>query len=399
MNKTILELNSITFRYDEKTFYFQNKCKNNVNDDKEMAAILDDVSLAVCQSEIYGLLGASGCGKTTLLRLILGQLSPSSGSIQVFGQEIDPNEQSPSHLCNIGYMPQDIVLYNEFSTFEMLQYFGRLYRMPNNECMKRIDQLLKLLELDVGTGGDVGHHHDCSHRNQLIKHLSGGQRRRVSLAIALLHDPRLLILDEPTVGVDPLLRESIWKHLKYLTSVKRRTVLLTTHYIEETRHANQIGFLRRGRLLVQDHPRRLLRRFRVDTMEAAFLKLCHYHDDQQQLLISRSPSIISSNVVVDNGDDDDDDKKVAKKSQSIVNFIEIIGPPLDDQEKNHNLIMTTVSFSVYYFYTYIIGFEQLQQQKIFDFSISSNFFQIENSHKGEPHIILANIISSFSQLQ
>lgn len=220
MNKTILELNSITFRYDEKTFYFQNKCKNNVNDDKEMAAILDDVSLAVCQSEIYGLLGASGCGKTTLLRLILGQLSPSSGSIQVFGQEIDPNEQSPSHLCNIGYMPQDIVLYNEFSTFEMLQYFGRLYRMPNNECMKRIDQLLKLLELDVGTGGDVGHHHDCSHRNQLIKHLSGGQRRRVSLAIALLHDPRLLILDEPTVGVDPLLRESLITLKRHVMQIK-----------------------------------------------------------------------------------------------------------------------------------------------------------------------------------
>ncbi|OTF82149.1 hypothetical protein BLA29_013360, partial [Euroglyphus maynei] len=154
--------------------------------------------------EIYGLLGASGCGKTTLLRLILGQLSPCSGSIRVFDHEIHSSNErrqqrkQQCYLKNIGYMPQDIVLYHEFSTYEMLQYFGRLYRMKNIDCKKRIDELLKLLQLD---GGD----HDCSHRDQLIKHLSGGQRRRVSLAIALLHDPLLLILDEPTVGVDPLL--------------------------------------------------------------------------------------------------------------------------------------------------------------------------------------------------
>jgi ABC-type multidrug transport system ATPase subunit len=148
--------------------------------------------------KIYALLGPNGCGKTTLLRLVLGRLKPKSGCIRVFG--VEPN----SKKCEIpgpgvGYMPQEIALFNELTIEEILCYFGTIYHMSRDLIQKRIEHLIDLLRLPK--------------KDRKISELSGGQQRLVSIAVTMIHRPPLLILDEPTVGVDSLLRCQIWKYL------------------------------------------------------------------------------------------------------------------------------------------------------------------------------------------
>ncbi|KAF8781921.1 ABC transporter G family member 23 like protein [Argiope bruennichi] len=208
---------------------------------------------------IYGLLGPSGCGKTTLLRCIVGRHQPSSGTIKIFGK-------SPGHDdCTVpgpgvGFMPQELALYPEITMKETLTYFGRLYQMDRSAIKERISFLTSFL--------------DIPDKNKLIKHLSGGQQRRVSFAVALIHKPPLLMLDEPTVGVDPLLRRSIWKHLQKLASTDSITIIITTHYVEEARQAHVVGLMRDGRLLAETNPEVLIDQYNALTLEDVFLKLC-----------------------------------------------------------------------------------------------------------------------------
>lgn len=129
----------------------------------------------------------------------------------------------------VGYMPQEIALYGEFSIQETMMYFGWIFGMETKEILERLQFLLNFLDLPS--------------EKRLVKNLSGGQQRRVSFAVALMHDPELLILDEPTVGVDPLLRQSIWNHLVHITKAGQKTVIITTHYIEEARQAHTVSQL------------------------------------------------------------------------------------------------------------------------------------------------------------
>lgn len=204
-------------------------------------------------------MGPSGSGKTTLLKSVVGQLTPTEGWVKVFGfQPNQPGSQIPGPA--IGYMPQELAVYEDFTIKETLWYFGRLYRIPNKVIKERIEFLTTFLDLPRS--------------KRLIVNMSGGQKRRVSLASALVHSPPLLILDEPTVGVDPLLRQSIWQHLVTLTQTEKITVIVTTHYIEEARRANIVGLMRRGKLLAENAPDDLMSKHESSSLEDVFLKLC-----------------------------------------------------------------------------------------------------------------------------
>ncbi|KAI2474063.1 ATP binding cassette (ABC) protein subfamily G member, 20-like [Diabrotica virgifera virgifera] len=182
--------------------------------------VLSKLCMKVKRGRIYGLLGASGCGKTTLLKAVVGTCKIDSGEINVLGKLIsEGNDEFP--VSKLGYMPQDIALCGEFTVQDAIFYFGRLFGMKHKDILERYDKLYNLLELPP---------HD-----RYLRNCSGGEQRRVSLAATLVHKPDLLILDEPTVGLDPLIRERIWQHLLELTRTDNVTVIITTHYVDECR--------------------------------------------------------------------------------------------------------------------------------------------------------------------
>ncbi|CAL8072602.1 unnamed protein product [Orchesella dallaii] len=216
--------------------------------------VLDNFNMTVQRGAIYSLLGSSGCGKTTTLACIVGVRKLNEGNIWVFGAK--PGVKGK----HVGFMPQETSLYGDFSIAETLSYFGTLCGMDRDSAAKGTAFLTELLRLPPSS--------------RRVGTLSGGQRRRVSFAVALIHDPELLILDEPTVGVDPLLRESIWNHLVRLSKERGTTVLITTHYIDEAKDSNAVGVMRDGRLLVEQDPALLLHRFNTTSLETVVLHLC-----------------------------------------------------------------------------------------------------------------------------
>ncbi|XP_067007499.1 ABC transporter G family member 23 [Anabrus simplex] len=225
---------------------------------KNPNVILDGLNMTVPKGVIYGLLGASGCGKTTLLTCVVGRRRLDSGEIWVLGGR-PGSRGSGVPGPRIGYMPQELALYGEFSIRETLLYYGWVNGMTTKEVDEKLEFLINLLMLPPA--------------NRFVKNLSGGQQRRVSIAAALVHDPELLILDEPTVGVDPVLRQNIWDHLVQVTGDGNRTVIITTHYIEETRQAHKIGLMRGGRFLAEESPAQLMASNMCDSLEEVFLKL------------------------------------------------------------------------------------------------------------------------------
>lgn len=250
------QLSSVTSRR-EQAVCVRNAFKR-YGSKKNPNVILDGLNMTVPKGAIYGLLGASGCGKTTLLSCIVGRRRLNSGEIWVLGgRPGSPGSGVPGP--RIGYMPQEIALFGEFSIRETMKYFGFIAGMSSVDITQRADFLDNLLQLPD--------------KNRPVKNLSGGQQRRVSFAAALLQDPELLILDEPTVGVDPMLRQSIWDHLVQITKGGRTTVIITTHYIDETKQASVIGLMRGGRFLAEEAPTELIRRYQAETLEDVFLKL------------------------------------------------------------------------------------------------------------------------------
>ncbi|XP_013876908.1 ABC transporter G family member 23 [Austrofundulus limnaeus] len=225
--------------------------------------VLSDLNLTVPQGHIYGLLGPSGCGKTTLLKCIVGTLKISRGHITVLGKPpAFPGHEVPGKM--IGYMPQELALYNEFTISDTLTFFGRIHGLTSKETQARMDFLIDFLHLPQ--------------KQSLVRNLSGGQRRRVSLGAALLQNPELLILDEPTVGVDPVLRSKIWQHLVEIVKTGKVSVIITTHYIEEARQAHVVGLMRNGHLLAEGPPDAVMKQHSAATLEHAFLQLCQSSD-------------------------------------------------------------------------------------------------------------------------
>ena len=203
---------------------------------------------------IYGLLGPNGAGKTTTMRLIAGLLPVSAGQITLFGN-LPPGELARRRL---GYMPQQLALYGDLSCWENLLFFGRLYGVPAALLAKRCTGLLERTEL-------------LDKKNTRVSELSGGMKRRVMMASVLAHDPDLVMLDEPTAGVDPALRVRFWAWYRELAD-QGKTILVTTHHIAEASRCDEVIFLRAGTVLAAATPEHLLARYGGQDLEAAFLR-------------------------------------------------------------------------------------------------------------------------------
>ncbi|VVC43843.1 ABC transporter-like,P-loop containing nucleoside triphosphate hydrolase,AAA+ ATPase domain,ABC [Cinara cedri] len=213
--------------------------------------IINGLNMNVASGSIYGLLGPSGCGKSTLLQCILGSIALDSGSINLKVQS----------LSDVGYMPQDLCLDGKLNIKETLAYYGALHKMSEKNIVTRIKELKNILSLpDLDT---------------YIENLSGGQSRRVSLGITLFHDPEVVILDEPTVGLDSLLREQIWVEFRKMVEQHKTTIIITTHYIEEANQANCVGLMRNGVLVEEGLPRDIIANNHSNSLESAFLKICY----------------------------------------------------------------------------------------------------------------------------
>jgi ABC-2 type transport system ATP-binding protein len=215
--------------------------------------ILNNISLNVKEGEIIGLIGPSGSGKTTLVKSIMGMEKIESGEIEVLGEKV-PNLKV---LSNIGYMAQSDALYEELTGKENLEFFAKLFRLSKREIKERIEYTGKLVNLE-------------NNLSKRVSRYSGGMKRRLSLASSLIQDPKLLILDEPTVGIDPKLRFSIWKELKSLKA-EGKTIIITTHVIDEAEKCDKLVLIRDGVIMATGSVEELKEKFKVNTVEEIFI--------------------------------------------------------------------------------------------------------------------------------
>ncbi|HLQ15678.1 MAG TPA: ABC transporter ATP-binding protein [Candidatus Eisenbacteria bacterium] len=211
---------------------------------------LDGVTLRVKQGEIYGLLGPNGAGKTTLIRAIVGLIAPSGGTVTVLGERI-PNVDV---LRQIGYMTQQAALYPGLSVEENVLFFAAI-----NGAEGGVDDALKLVELD-------------QRRKSVVATLSGGMRQRCSLACALVHKPQLLLLDEPTVGVDPQLRVQFWEEFRRMAAAGT-TIIVSSHVMDEAERCQRLGLVQYGKLLAEGSPDEVRAQAGTPNLEEAFLRL------------------------------------------------------------------------------------------------------------------------------
>lgn len=193
--------------------------------------VLSDVSFTVESGEMICLLGPSGAGKTTLIRLITGALKADEGEILVDNIQV-PNWNV---MKTIGFMPQEDALYTDISGLDNLEFFGRLYGLKGKELSNRASEVLELVQLE----GD---------KNKLVSFYSGGMKKRLSLAVALLHNPKLLLLDEPTVGIDPVLRKSIWEKFQQLNN-NGVTIIVSTHVMDEAMRCKKAALIYNGKVI------------------------------------------------------------------------------------------------------------------------------------------------------
>jgi ABC-2 type transport system ATP-binding protein len=199
---------------------------------------VNKISFEVRKGEIYGFLGPNGSGKTTTIRMMLGLIPPTAGEIEVLGVPIDG--QNRAVLPRIGYMSQHFSLYNDLSVNQNLLFYGQAYGIQPHEMKERIQKAVSMAGLD-------------GYEDSPTKDLSGGWRQRLALSAAILHQPEVLFLDEPTAGVDPISRREFWD-LLYKLVAEGITVFITTHYMDEAEHCHRLAFIQRGEIIARGSP-------------------------------------------------------------------------------------------------------------------------------------------------
>jgi ABC-2 type transport system ATP-binding protein len=217
MTDTAVSISSLKFRYNRLT-------------------VINDVSLEIPRGISFGLLGSNGAGKTTLIRLMVGLLKPTGGKVLCLDKP-----PSTANARNIGYMPQLTSLYNELTVRQNLDFFARIYGIKEkSQRRERVDELIRLVDL-------------WGKRDVSVTHLSGGMKQRVSLACAIVHNPPLLFLDEPTVGLDPELRAYFWEYFGSLTEAGN-TLIISSHTMDDAAHCRKLAFMRDGRIIALGSP-------------------------------------------------------------------------------------------------------------------------------------------------
>ena len=218
---------------------------------------VDGLNLRVRKGEIYALIGANGSGKSTAVNMMTGALAPTSGRISVLGMEM-PRDRHVA-AARIGVAPQEYSLYSDLTVEQNVRFFARLYGMKMEDFEKRLTEVLSILKME-------------DRRSTVVANLSGGMRRRASIACSLIHSPSLVFFDEATVGIDPVLRAFFWQYFRSL-SAGGLTILLTSHVMDEAGKADRIGLLRAGRLIEEGEPQSLLERNNAASIEEVFIKL------------------------------------------------------------------------------------------------------------------------------
>ena len=225
--------------------------------------VLNGLSLSVREGEVFGVLGANGSGKTTLMRLMVGLLRHDGGTLAIHGES-----PSPRQAARVGYMPQLSALYQELSVRENVDFFARMYGMSDRDSRGRsVEEAIDLVGL-------------APRSSDTIVNLSGGMRQRVSLAIALVHRPVLLLLDEPTVGLDPDVRAVFWERFRRMAE-SGTTIMVSSHTMDDAAHCDRLAFLRGGKVIALDTPSALRAATgRADaSLEDAFIHFLHRSDD------------------------------------------------------------------------------------------------------------------------
>ena len=223
---------------------------NSVTKRFEDIVAVDNLSMTVARGELFGLLGPNGAGKSTLTKMISGMLNPTSGTIKVGKYNIQEDPMKVKEL--LGVVPQDIVLYDYLNARENLAFYGRLYGLSGRKLKNRIEELLRYTQLDEKA---VRRH---------VSTYSGGMKRRVNIAAALLHEPQVMLLDEPTAGLDPQNKHALWEIIQTLKT-QGKTIVLTTHMMDEAEElCDRVAIMDKGKIIALDSPRQLVKKVKME---------------------------------------------------------------------------------------------------------------------------------------
>ncbi|HEY5561719.1 MAG TPA: ABC transporter ATP-binding protein [Clostridiaceae bacterium] len=228
----------------------------------DKVTILNNLNLNIKKGEIVGFIGPSGSGKTTLVKALIGMKAPSKGDIEVLGEKLPSLEV----VAKVGYMAQADALYDDLTGIDNLLFFGELYNLKGKAAKARAQELLELVNLEKDG-------------NKAVKNYSGGMKRRLSLAISLMHSPELLILDEPTVGIDPVLRRSFWNEFRRIKN-NGGTIIITTHVMDEAYNCDRLALIRDGEIIADGSPKEIIKASGTSNIEEAFL---YYSDGKREV--------------------------------------------------------------------------------------------------------------------